>query len=474
MKWWLTQRPTLALGVFLVLMLSSGGLCSQALWSLKAVISKIEQYPDVPLYLSAQLTAGLHQSGVWLLVTTLGTGLLTGFSLFKLNDAYRHQQSLQELQATAAIYRRAILEAPIPVMLHAEDGEVLQISRTWTELTGYDETDIPTIADWTQQAYGDSQKEAMQAYIAGLYRLKQRVDDGEYAILTRDGGIRIWSFFSSPLGTLANDRQIVNSTAIDLTHFQPVEAALRCVREEIERRVAEKTQQLEQANLALESFSYTVAHDLYAPLRAIQRYTQILLEDHSLNPTEADYVQRIHSAAQRMESFIRDLLAYSRLNRPNLMVQPVNLEMVISQVLTDLEDSRQQQQAEVKMQKPMAIVLANPPVLIQVISNLLSNAMKFTKPEQRPQICLWTEDKPAQNTVRLYVQDNGIGIAPENQQRIFQVFERVYPAEQYAGHGIGLAIVQRAMERMNGTVGVESHPEQGSRFWLELPKALVD
>lgn len=473
MKWWLTQSVTVSLGVVLTVALGVGSLFGRAFFSLKAIILEIEQTAQVPPELSTQLTASLNQSSFWLGLTLGVIGLLVGMGILKLNwDAYHDQKKQQELQTTATIYRRAVLEAPIPVMLHAEDGEVLQISRAWTELTGYAETDIPTIADWAEQAYGAAQKAAVQADIANLYQLKRRVDEGEYAILTRDGGVRIWSFFSAPLGSLADHRQIVNSTAIDITHFQPVEAALYCIRDEIERRVAEQTQQLEQANKALETFAYTVAHDLYAPLRTIQRYTQILLEDQAspLNATEAESLQRIYSAAQRMEGFIRDLLAYSRLSRPNLMVQPVNLKAVIAQALTDLEESLQQHRVVVEVREPLAIVQAHPTVLAQAISNLLSNAIKFTQPDRPPQISLWLEDQPEQNTVRLYVQDNGIGIAPADQQRIFDVFERVYPADLYAGNGIGLALVQRAMERMNGTVGVESQPGEGSRFWLEMPK----
>lgn len=263
----------------------------------------------------------------------------------------------------------------------------------------------------------------------------------------------------------------VNSTAVDITHYQPVEAALNCLQEEIQRQVEEQTRQLEQANVSLETFCFSVAHDLYAPLRTIQRCTQILLEENAsrLNSTEEDYLQRVYTAAQRTESFIRDLLEYSRLNRPNFSIQPVNLNSIVSQVLEDLEETLQQRQAHVTVSESLGIVQANPVALTQAIANLIANAAKFTEAGTVPHITLWSEQIPERDAVRLYVEDDGIGIALEDQERIFRVFERIYPAELYSGNGIGLALVQRAVERMNGTVGVDSQPGQGSRFWFELP-----
>jgi PAS domain S-box-containing protein len=415
----------------------------------------------------------LKQGTLWL------TAVLLVMALIQVNwgDLYSknfdHPSEPMALTPETLLHR-AIQDAPVPIMLHAEDGEVLLISRAWTELTGYTPTELPTIADWIQRAYGSQRQAAIQANIARLYQLEQSTDEGGFAIMTRQGETRIWSFYSSPLGTLPDNRRIVNSMAIDVTESHPVREALSALGEEIDRRVAERTIQLEQANTALESFSRTVVHDISAPLQTIQSFTQILLQDHAdtLDAIEQTYLQRIDGMAQRTEQFIRDLLVYSRLDRASLPLQPINLSLIIVQVLADLEETVRQRQAEVTVKQPLAIVWGHPTALSQVVCNLLTNALKFVALDVQPQIWIGTEVVESGRKVRLIVQDNGIGIAPDRQASIFQIFERLYPAEIYPGSGIGLAIVQRAVERMGGQVGLESQPGAGSRFWVDLPSGV--
>ncbi len=368
------------------------------------------------------------------------------------------------------LFRRALEEAPVPIMLHAEDGEILLMSRAWTELTGYSATELQTIADWTKRAYRPPCRAAIQEKIARLYALEQSIYEGGFIVTTRNGETRVWIFYSSPLGTLPDNRRIINSTAIDITQDHSVQEALTQLMEEVDGQVAERTAQLEQANEALESFSRTVAHDLYAPLRTMQSFAQALLQDYAdtLDSTEQTYLQRIYDTAHRTEDFVRDLLVYSRLDRASLPLQPINLTLMVSQVLADLEEPLQQQQAEVQVKEPLAIALGHPTALYQAISNLLTNAIKFVAPGVQPQISIWTEAMVYEPKIRLVVQDNGIGIASEQQTQIFQIFERLYPAEVYSGSGIGLAIVQRAVERMGGKVGLNSQPRVGSQFWIEL------
>jgi PAS domain S-box-containing protein len=412
----------------------------------------------------------LKQGTLWFTSVVLGMALIR-LNWDSLHQKVPHHPSAEIALTSETLLHRAIRDAPVPIMLHAEDGEVLLLSRAWTELTGYASTELPTIADWTQRAYGSQLQTAVQANISRLYQLEQSIYEGGFTIATRQGETRIWSFYSSPLGTLPDNRRIVSSLAIDVTENNPVQEALSVLREEVERKVAERTAQLEQANEALESFSRTVAHDLSAPLRTMQSFAQILLQDHAnaLNATEQTYLQRIDDTAQRTEQFIRDLLVYSRLDRASLPLQPINLSMIVAQVLADLEETLRHRQAEVTVDEPLALVLGHPTALSQVICNLLTNALKFVASNVQPQIWISTETVANGSKVRLTIQDNGIGVAPDRQALIFQIFERLYPAEIYPGSGIGLAIVQRAVERMGGQVGLESQPGVGSRFWVELP-----
>ncbi|MDQ7840923.1 MAG: ATP-binding protein [bacterium] len=239
---------------------------------------------------------------------------------------------------------------------------------------------------------------------------------------------------------------------------------------ELERRVVERTTELEAANADLEAFGYSVAHDLRAPLRAIQGFGQALREDHAgrLDEKGQDYLRRIESAAEGLDRMIQDLLAYSRLGRLEMRLQPVDLGEVVGEVLAEMEEEIRGQEAEVRVEDPLPVIRGHRTVLTQVLVNLISNALKFVEAGTAPRVRLAAE--PRDGRVRLWVEDNGIGIAPEHQERIFRVFERLHGSEAYSGTGIGLAIVRRGVERMGGRVGVESAGGQGSRFWIELPE----
>ncbi|MCC5642734.1 hypothetical protein LC607_07200 [Nostoc sp. CHAB 5824] len=178
-------------------------------------------------------------------------------------------------------------------------------------------------------------------------------------------------------------------------------------------------------------------------------------------------MQRIVASTQQADKLVQDLLEYSRLSRTELPLQAINLSLLMIQVLRQLELEITQRQARMQVEEPLSEVTGNPTILIQVVTNLLTNAIKFVAPGVQPQLRIWTEKR--NQLVRLWVQDNGIGIKETHQKRIFNVFERLHSYEVYPGSGIGLAIVRKGVERMGGQVGVESQPGQRSRFWIDLP-----
>ncbi len=236
----------------------------------------------------------------------------------------------------------------------------------------------------------------------------------------------------------------------------------------MEQRVIERTQQLQFANEELEAFAYSVSHDLRAPLRAMQGFAEALLEDYGENIDELgqEYAQRIVTSAQRLENLIQDLLSYSRLSRTELSLKVIDLTLVMSEAISLIQPELDQKQAEVTIQSPLLEVIGHRPTLVQAITNLLTNAIKFVEVDLPRQVQVYAERRG--DSVRLWVRDHGIGIAPEHQQRIFRVFERLHGQETYPGTGIGLAIVRKGVERMGGRVGVESQLGKGSRFWIEL------
>jgi signal transduction histidine kinase/CHASE3 domain sensor protein len=239
---------------------------------------------------------------------------------------------------------------------------------------------------------------------------------------------------------------------------------------ELEQRVADRTARLQEANDELEAFSYTVAHDLRAPLRGVEGYASALIEDYEaqLDDVAQNYIHQIIASIQRMNTLVQDLLAYSHLSREEIKLVPVSLTHVVAEAQAQLEAALKEQQAIVTVVEPLPRVMGHYFTLVQTVVNLLSNAIKFTAVGTQPQIRIWAEDK--KNCVCLWVEDNGIGIEPEYQQQIFGVFERLHARDAYPGTGIGLAIVRKGIERLGGRSGVESTPGQGSRFWVELQR----
>jgi signal transduction histidine kinase len=242
---------------------------------------------------------------------------------------------------------------------------------------------------------------------------------------------------------------------------------------QLEQRVAERTAELQETNDELEAFSYSVSHDLRAPLRTLQGFTQALMEDYGsqLDDLGQDYARYIVEAAVSMDTLIADLLAYSRLGRTEIQIQPTDLSRVLAEALSQIDTERRERNAQIILEAPLPQVMAQYRILVQVLTNLLSNAIKFVKPDVQPQVRVWAEER--EKSVRFWVEDNGLGIAEEHQERIFRVFERLHGIEAYPGTGIGLAIVRKGIEHMGGRVGVVSQPDKGSRFWLEFPKSGV-
>jgi PAS domain S-box-containing protein len=249
------------------------------------------------------------------------------------------------------------------------------------------------------------------------------------------------------------------------------EAEVLRLNDDLERRVRERTAALEGMVRELDTFAYTVAHDLRTPIRAMQGLSHILLEDHAprLGDDGRNLAERIARAGERMDALIRDLLAYSRLSREDVALAPVDLGRLVEDAVRECEPEAAARGAELRVEGPLPAVLGHEVTLRQAVTNLLSNALKFTAPGVRPRVRVGAERD--HDRVRLWVEDNGIGIASEDQSRIFRVFERLHPGDRYPGTGIGLAIVRRALERMGGATGLASEPGRGSRFWIELGTA---
>jgi len=311
------------------------------------------------------------------------------------------------------------------------------------------------------------------------------------------------------------------------------EQQLREWNQELERRVTERTATLAETVSDLEDFSHSITHDLRAPLRAIRSFAQILQEECLAcgRPKAQEHIQRITSAAARMDKLIQDVLQYSRLARSELRLTPVDVQGLLRGII-ETYPAFQPPQVEIKIEGLLPRVLRNEAALTQCFSNLLGNAIKFVPPGVRPQVRVWAErvgdpntetrrpkegrnpksemgDEPLAavanrlpvshreppathhaprttqeaatessplaprsstlSSVRLWFADNGVGIPKEAQERIFKMFQRL--EKSYDGTGVGLTVVRKAVEKMGGKVGLESEAGHGSRFWVELRAA---
>jgi signal transduction histidine kinase len=237
--------------------------------------------------------------------------------------------------------------------------------------------------------------------------------------------------------------------------------------QDLEQRVSERTEELDASNKELDAFAYSVAHDLRAPLRAMHGFADAVLEDFgaNLDDTGRDYLARIIKGAKNMDTLIQDLLGYSRVGRSNTPLEEVQLEAVLREVLADLSHDIDARGAEVRIDVPALTVLAHKVTLKQVFLNLVSNALKFVAPGQTPRVQVSAAARDG--IVEVRIQDNGIGIAPEHRERIFNVFERLHGAETYPGTGIGLSIVKKGLMSMHGDITVESD-SGGSTFRARL------
>jgi PAS domain S-box-containing protein len=246
--------------------------------------------------------------------------------------------------------------------------------------------------------------------------------------------------------------------------FQDI-TATRAHVDQLERLVDDRTAALQRIVAELEAFSYTLVHDIRAPLRSITGFAELLAADHAaeMSPEGQHHLARIQSSAARMDQLIVDILAYSQLARSPQELRAVNLDETMRDILRSHTDFSAER-AEVEIQGRLPTVNGNDVLLTQCFSNLLHNAIKFVGPGVRPRVRITSSEHA--EIARVVIADNGIGIPREAMVRIFEPFRREHA--HYDGTGIGLAIVQRVVDQLGGRVGVDSEVGKGSRFWVEL------
>lgn len=372
---------------------------------------------------------------------------------------------LDEMRDTSARLRLALEAGELGSFeLNISDGEITGSERFDKIVGKADSLPVRTRATLIDRVAPEDRGKVEEA-LSGL-----AADGAELRVECRLNSDPRWVELRGRSGADGGDTRLVGIVA-DITERKRAEKALEATNEMLEAQVSERTISLAESNAQLDAFAYTVSHDLRAPLRAMEGFARILLDDHGadLGTQGERYATRIVGAAKRMEVLIDDLLAFSRVQRSDVVMQAIDPAKVIRRAVSALMEDGLNPHLSVTVDDTFPLIEADRTVLTQVLVNLITNAAKFQKNSSAAQIVVRADQR--HDRVRIWVEDNGIGIAPEHQGRIFKVFERLHGQETYPGTGVGLAIVKAGVERMGGTYGVESALGHGSKFWIELRAA---
>ena len=377
-----------------------------------------------------------------------------GFAV-EITELIETQKSLQESDARV---RRAIDLAPFPIMIHAEDGEVICVSDVWIEMTGYNKEELSTVGDWTQRAYGQRHLLARE-YIDKLYSLDAACDEGESTICTKAGKKRIWHFSSAPMGKLLDGRRLVITMAVDITE-----------RKQFEKKLAEAKDEAEHANQVKSEFLANMSHEIRTPMNVILGMNRLLL-DTDLSQKQRKYLTTVHESSKSLLTILNDILDFSKIEAGQLTLQNrlFNLNRIcdaLLQVFTAKSEAKGiRLSVAVSPQIPVNLV-GDDLRLNQILMNLVSNAIKFTASGPITISVELQSQQEGELELQFSVRDSGIGIAPEIQEKIFNRFTQADSSitRHFGGTGLGLAICQRLAEMLGGKIWVQSEPGKGSTF----------
>jgi PAS domain S-box-containing protein len=393
-------------------------------------------------------------------------------------DITERKQTEQALADSLTRYRFLADAMPELVWTARPDGDMDYVNRRWADITGLHETQLLKPGGWLQALHPDDRMPTQKRWQVAVATCQPW--EHSFRLRIASNGSYRWQLVRAIPRRNANgevEQWVGTATDIDTQRRAYAELAdareqLRHHADQLEHQVRVRTAGLQEINAELEAFSYSVSHDLRAPLQFVSGFAESIMDDagNHLTPDSKDHLRRILRSATRMDTIIKDLLAYSRMSRAEMHLGEQSLDSIVTDVIATHHLPIQASfGTQVIVESPLPVVRADKTGLFQVLSNLVSNALKFTKPGHPVMIRIRAESRGQK--VRLWVEDNGIGIDPKYHERIFKLFERLNGNASFPGSGVGLSLVRKAVTRMGGACGVESALGQGSRFWIEFPAA---
>ena len=369
----------------------------------------------------------------------------------------------EALRASEEKFQKAFLSSPVSMMINSPSRGILNVNHAFEELTGYERVEVLErhafeVGLWVEAR---ERQESIERV-----RKKGTLNEFEFKFRKKNGEERV-GLLSVDLVDIENEKCYLASFQ-DITSRKEAENTLRNINVELEKRVQRRTAQLEAANLELESFSYSVSHDLRTPLRAINGFARLLVEDYQnqLPPEAQRLLTLVQENALKMGRLIDDLLAFSRLGRSPLKKRTIRPAELVLEVWHDLAHERVNRAIEITIHD-LPPCQADPALFRQVLANLLGNAIKFTRLREVALIDVGNRVMDGQSVY--YVKDNGAGFEMEYADKLFGVFQRLHHEDEFEGTGVGLATVQRIIHRHGGHIWAESQPNQGATFYFTLP-----
>ncbi|MFL5343192.1 MAG: sensor histidine kinase [Hyalangium sp.] len=387
--------------------------------------------------------------------------IIGGMSLIKDMDAVRREE--EEKRRTEQRFQLLVETAREGIWVLDPQGKTTYVNRFLTELLGYSAEEM-----LGKHVLSFMDEEGRRAVEAGLQRRRQGISEIYDGKFIRKDGATLWTSISgAPMYDENGQYSGSLATITDVTARRNAEEQVRQLNAELERRIAERTAQLEFSNRELEAFAYSVAHDLRSPLRGIASFSDALTEDCAgqLDEVGLDYLRRIRGGAQRMSELIDGILALSRVNRTALVASRCDLSAMARTIAEQLHQLQPERQVRFTLQAGL-VEQGDPQLLRSVLENLLGNAWKFTR--ERPVAEIEFGAKEEQGVRRYFVKDNGAGFDMAYRDKLFGVFQRLHAQAEFEGNGVGLATVQRIIRRHGGRVWGEGQPGQGACFTFTL------